>query len=323
MSLDKFRHHVNHLVHAHEPFLFMVDFEMKNPWVCPLADIDPSVVLFDINGKTNAPARTRGNHGVELKPKPISFESYAEKFSMVMKGLSYGDSFLTNLTIRTPLEASLDLKHIFFQTSARYKLWFNERFLVFSPEPFFKTANGWIFSYPMKGTIDASMPRAAERILGDQKEMSEHVTIVDLIRNDLSMVAKHVEVRKFRYVESIHSKGKTLLQVSSEIAGELDTVFRVDPGGALLSLLPAGSVSGAPKQKTVELIRSAEGEDRGFYTGICGIFDGQDFDTGVMIRFIEEKQKRYFYRSGGGITTMSNPLSEYQEALDKIYAPID
>ena len=86
-------------------------------------------------------------------------------------------------------------------------------------------------------------------------------------------------------------------------------------------LLPAGSVSGAPKKKTTEIIASAEGTPRGYYTGIAGLFDGRDLNSGVLIRFIEKRDNGYFYRSGGGITSFSEPLSEYNEMIDKIYVP--
>lgn len=151
--------------------------------------------------------------------------------------------------------------------------------------------------------------------------MAEHVTIVDLIRNDLSMIATDVRVNRFRYVERINAGGKDLLQVSSEISGKLMPHYYNDPSGALLSLLPAGSVSGAPKNRTIEVIRQAEGEERGFYTGICGLFDGKNLDSGVMIRFIEQSGLHLYYRSGGGITTQSDVFSEFQETQDKIYVP--
>jgi para-aminobenzoate synthetase component 1 len=87
--------------------------------------------------------------------------------------------------------------------------------------------------------------------------------------------------------------------------------------------LPAGSVTGAPKAKTVEIIKAAEQEPRGFYTGILGIFDGKQLDSGVMIRFIEKVDGRFFYRSGGGITTQSDCKAEYEEAINKIYVPVN
>ena len=174
----------------------------------------------------------------------------------------------------------------------------------------------------MKGTINARVEHAEQVILSDQKELAEHVTIVDLIRNDLSLVARDVAVERFRYVEKITSADGELLQVSSSIKGTVTPHYREHYGDLLLALLPAGSVSGAPKAKTVQFIAAAEGEPRGYYSGVFGIFDGNRLDSGVMIRFIEQWNGRYYYRSGGGITARSDADKEYQEAIDKIYVPI-
>ena len=175
----------------------------------------------------------------------------------------------------------------------------------------------------MKGTIDATTLNAKEKILNDPKELAEHVTIVDLIRNDISQVASNVRVERFRYVEEVKTHDRSLLQVSSEIVGDLPSDCASRIGDIIVSLLPAGSVSGAPKAKTLEIIREAEVVNRGYYTGVFGYFDGINLDSGVMIRFIEKDGDKLFYRSGGGITTQSNAKSEYQELIDKIYVPID
>jgi para-aminobenzoate synthetase component 1 len=174
----------------------------------------------------------------------------------------------------------------------------------------------------MKGTIDASISNAEEIILNDPKELAEHVTIVDLIRNDLSRISDAVKVNRFRYIDRITTSQKDLLQVSSEIEGELPSNFREKLGEMIATLLPAGSVSGAPKTKTVQIIGNAEQEDRGYYTGIFGYFDGINVDSAVIIRYIEKCNGKYFYRSGGGITAQSQARQEYQEALDKIYLPL-
>ena len=175
----------------------------------------------------------------------------------------------------------------------------------------------------MKGTIDAKIPNAKEKILTDPKELAEHITIVDLIRNDISQVASNVRVKRFRYIEEIKTHEKNLLQVSSEIVGDLEMDYASQIGNLIASLLPAGSVSGAPKSKTIEIIRMAEKEKRGYYTGVFGYFDGVNLDSGVMIRYIERSGDELFYRSGGGITTQSNVKAEYQELIDKVYVPID
>jgi para-aminobenzoate synthetase component 1 len=174
----------------------------------------------------------------------------------------------------------------------------------------------------MKGTIDASVEHAREIILNDEKELAEHTTIVDLIRNDLSMIASEVRVESFRYIEHISTNQKDLLQVSSKISGVLPSNYHTQIGTLLFMMMPAGSISGAPKKKTLEIILESEQYDRGYYTGVFGIFDGNRLDSGVMIRFIENIQGELYYKSGGGITSMSTPKLEYQEMIDKVYVPV-
>src|SRR5690606_17991853 len=145
-------------------------------------------------------------------------------------------------------------------------------------------------------TIDATTPDARQKILSDKKELAEHVTIVDLIRNDVSQVATKVSVARFRYVEELKTSTKNLLQVSSEITGQLPPDYRSHLGDILVKLLPAGSVSGAPKARTLEIIREAEGKLRGYYTGVFGWYDGNSLDSGVMIRYIEKNGEDYVYR---------------------------
>jgi para-aminobenzoate synthetase component I len=110
--------------------------------------------------------------------------------------------------------------------------------------------------------------------------------------------------------------------VSSEITGNLREDYKTMLGDILIQLLPAGSVSGAPKTKTLEIIKEVEAQKRGYYTGVFGCFNGKELDSGVMIRFIENKDGKYYYRSGGGITTQSVVALEYQEAIDKVYVPV-
>lgn len=322
MNISQFTSEMNRLGQQKVPFLFVVDFEMVNPFLIALNDVDSDKILFDVNGHTNTFPRLRTPQGMILEKLPVSAEEYQKKFNEVFRHLEYGDSFLTNLTVKTEIRLDAPLRDIFFNCRAKYKLLIEDHFLVFSPEIFVQIRDGKIFSYPMKGTIDASVIDAKEKLLHDRKEISEHVTIVDLIRNDLSQVSSNVHVTKFRYIDEIHTVSNTLLQVSSEIIGDLDDSYSLRLGDILVRLLPAGSVSGAPKPKTLEIIKDTESEKRGYYTGVFGIFNGKDLDSGVMIRFIEKANEKYFYRSGGGITTQSVVQSEYQEVIDKVYVPV-
>lgn len=322
MSFQDFTEQLDNWGQERTPFFFAVDFEMQHPFAYTLKDV-PGNVIYDINGITNNRAESPSPPLVRLTPSPESLEVYRQRFHQVQMQLTFGNSYLTNLTIRTPVKINQTLLDLFLLSKARYKLLYKNDFLVFSPETFVVSDGRMIRSNPMKGTIDASVPDAKNVILSDKKEMAEHVTIVDLIRNDLSLVASEVRVSKFRYIDEIKTSHKTLLQVSSEITGKLTDHYRFKFGSILAQLLPAGSVSGAPKQKTLEIINQAEQLPRGFYTGVCGIFDGEKFDSGVMIRFIERDGDNYYYRSGGGITGLSECVAEYQEAIDKVYVPVD
>jgi para-aminobenzoate synthetase component 1 len=319
--LADFIESMNRLGQEKVPFLFMVDFEMTNPLIVKLNEVDRQEILYSIQGFTNANISSPSG-SVSMEKWPGPFLDYKKKFDKVLGHLEYGDTFLTNLTVKTEVKLGCTLYDIFSQSKAKYKLLYKNQFLVFSPETFVHIKDGKIYAYPMKGTIDASIKNAQEKILSDKKELAEHTTIVDLIRNDLSQVASHVVVTRFRYIDEVRTREKNLLQVSSEICGELDADYANHLGSILLKLLPAGSVSGAPKPKTLEIIKAVEEEVRGYYTGVFGYFNGKDLDSGVMIRFIENSHDRYFYRSGGGITTQSDVESEYQETIDKVYVPV-
>lgn len=321
MELAEFVKTMNRWGQQKVPFLFIIDFEMMNPLILKLNEVDATEIFYSINGFTNV-VNEKHAETIVIEKLPGAFSSYKQKFDKVLAYLEYGDTFLTNLTIATEITFDGSLKDFFFQSSAKYKLLFKNQFLVFSPETFVQIKNGKIFSYPMKGTIDASLPNAKEKILSDKKELAEHVTIVDLIRNDLSQVSSSVNVNRFRYIDEVRTGSKNLFQVSSEVCGQLESDYTNHLGDILLKLLPAGSVSGAPKPKTLEIIKEIEEENRGYYTGVFGYYNGSELDSGVMIRFIENRAGKYFYRSGGGITTQSIVESEYQEAIDKVYVPV-
>lgn len=314
---------INQLGKERVPFLFIIDFDMVNPVILPLTEVDPNETLFSLSGITNAKGELPHlSDDFELKISPVLKERYIKAFNLVQKHIQHGDSFLLNLTLPSRINTSLSLKDIFLRSNARYKLWLKGRFVVFSPEIFIQISDGIISSFPMKGTIDASFTDAENKLLNSKKELAEHYTIVDLIRNDLSMVAKKVAVDRFRYIDEVKTNRGGLLQMSSEISGELPENYNECLGDMLNKILPAGSITGAPKKKTLEVIKDAEQYERGYYTGIFGIFDGHNVDSGVMIRYIEQTPEGLIYKSGGGITAQSNVDEEYQELIDKIYIPV-
>lgn len=301
------------------PFVFLIDFECQKP-LCWRMDTPIEDFRFNFQGITNDTFQHPLNQpAFELTKHPIDFEKYKEQFDAVKKEIEYGNSFLVNLTIPTPITTNYSLASIFQSAKAKYTCWLKDEFVCFSPETFVRIKNGKIYAYPMKGTIDANIPHAKEILLNNPKELAEHATIVDLIRNDLSTVADNVKVNRFRFYEELKTQNGTLGQVSSEIEGTLAENFKEKVGDLIFKLLPAGSVSGAPKTKTQQIIAQVEREDRGYYTGVAGYFDGTHLDSCVLIRYLQADQ---IYRSGGGITFQSDVQSEYQEILDKVYVPI-
>jgi para-aminobenzoate synthetase component I len=321
--LDKFIKMANEFGKLGKPFLFLVDFEMKKPVIIPLDDCKDQDVLFQVPGSHNSTDKVVKDRTINLRIFPMHKSDYAQAFQCSQDHLNAGNTYLLNITFPTPIKIDLSLQDIFVKAKAHYKLLYKDQFTIFSPECFIRTQNGYIYSYPMKGTIDANLPHAAQTILADKKETWEHNTIVDLIRNDLAMVAQNISVTKFRFLSEIHTIRKDLLQVSSEIRGELPIDWCESIGDMLATLLPAGSISGAPKQRTVEIIKEAEGTDRGYFTGVFGVFDGKEIDSAVNIRFIEKNGTDLHFRSGGGITANSDLDDEYKEMVNKVYVPID
>lgn len=314
--------YMNELGKSRLPFFFLVDFEMEAIQIMQLTAQLPEGISFCSPHFHFGIQPYRNNKKLSFSRSPVPFDDYNVLFKKVLKEINLGNSFLVNLTLPTPIGCNFSLSELYQCAHAKYKLLINDAFVVFSPETFVEIKDGIISSFPMKGTIDESVPNAAQNIRDNPKEIAEHHTIVDLIRNDLSMVARNVEVKKFRYIDRIPTNAGVLLQVSSEISGILPENYPEIIGSIIFTLLPAGSISGAPKCKTLDIISKVENQKRGYYTGICGFFDGQNLESAVMIRYIENIENSLQFRSGGGITFQSDALHEYQELIDKIYVPI-
>ena len=173
----------------------------------------------------------------------------------------------------------------------------------------------------MKGTIDTNLTDAKNILLNSKKELAEHTMVVDLLRNDLGKVANNIKVEEFRTFSKIVTKDRELFQTSSIISADLQNNWQEKIGDILSDLLPAGSITGTPKKSTIEILKNIENYDRGFYSGIFGIFDGINLQSFVLIRFIENINNELFYKSGGGITSDSIAKEEYEELLNKVYLP--
>ena len=304
------------------PFFFMVDFLLEKVEVFQENEIEEESLLIDFHNFKNIKTTEAENAEIELKILSESAEIYRKGFDFVQENLRQGNSYLTNYTMKSEIAINLTLKEIFYHSKAKYKVWYNDEFVFFSPETFVEIIDDQIYTHPMKGTIEASIENAVEILKNDVKEKAEHFTVVDLLRNDLSMVADEVQVDEFQRIDFIKTQQKDLYAMSSKISGKLKPEFQNKIGTVMKTLLPAGSILGAPKPKTLEIIAEAENYDRGFYTGVCGWFDGENLDSCVMIRFIEKENGKLFFKSGGGITHLSKFADEYQEMKNKIYVPI-
>ena len=372
---------INQLASQDEPFLFVINYQGDKAFIRLLSDINPEECLFDFERRGNLSHAwketwKKGTSEEEISEttwqiEPPLYEDYERSFNIVKSNIMAGNSYLTNLTCRVPVSCNLPLEEIFHRAKGKYKLLLRRKrtqaedkahlkeenieenltpFVCFSPETFVRIKGGRIYSYPMKGTLDASLPDAEKQLMEDQKEAAEHATIVDLIRNDLSRVAENVRVDKYRYIDVLHTNKGNILQTSSEISGRLPEDYPHHLGEILDAQLPAGSITGAPKDKTMQIIQEAEGYDRGFYTGIMGIYDQGELNSAVMIRFIEEEtspvdfetdgeknfkakegkasegkepkaSRELYFKAGGGITSKSDCQREYEEVIQKIYLP--
>ena len=378
---------INRLASQDEPFLFVINYQGDKAFIRLLSDIPPEECLFDFEGRRNFSHVRKETLKEEIPEvtwqiEPPLYKDYEQSFGIVKSNIMGGNSYLTNLTCKVPVNCNLSLEDIFYRAKGKYKLLLRRKrtqaedkahlkeeeevhlkeenideiltpFVCFSPETFIRIKGGRIYSYPMKGTLDASLPDAEKQLMEDRKEAAEHATIVDLIRNDLSRVAEDVRVDKYRYIDVLHTNKGDILQTSSEISGRLPEDYPHHLGEILDAQLPAGSITGAPKDKTMQIIQEAEGYDRGFYTGIMGIYDQGELNSAVMIRFIEEEtslvdfetdgeknfntsegkgdeasegkrdeaSRKLYFKAGGGITSKSDCRKEYEEVIQKIYLP--
>ncbi|HEX7583243.1 MAG TPA: aminodeoxychorismate synthase component I [Prolixibacteraceae bacterium] len=311
---------MNELGAQGKPFAFVIDFDFKKPLIFDISDT--TGLLWKTPESANYLPENIQKKQIDWSVHPIDFERYKQAFDQVQHHIHNGDTYLLNLTMPSRVETNLSTEEIFHRSDAPYKVWLKDQFVCFSPEIFVRINDGIISSYPMKGTIDARIENAEHLLLNDEKEIAEHHTIVDLIRNDLSMVASEVKVDRFMYIDRISTNQGDLLQMSSQISGKLSENYQQSIGTILSKLLPAGSISGAPKLKTIEIIRETEFYDRGYYTGIFGVFDGKNLDSCVLIRYLEQDGDHLVFKSGGGITFLSDCKTEYNEIIQKVYVPI-
>ena len=322
LELSAFKKKMSDFAVKQTPFFFLIDFELQKPVLCTLDQASALGYFFEIKGFRNFDQKKLGGQFSPIEINPVSRKKYSKAYDRVIDEIHKGNTFLLNLTFPSEIKTDTSLEDVFHLAKAPYKLYSEDKFVVYSPECFVKIKDGYVYSYPMKGTIDANVPDAENLLEKNQKEINEHNTIVDLIRNDLSKIAKEVTVTRFRYLDKIKTQKNEIFHTSSEIRGKLPENWKENIGDILMDMLPAGSICGAPKEKTVDIIQQVEGQERGYYTGVFGYFDGENLESAVSIRYLEKKEDKLWYRSGGGITFLSAEEEEYKELIEKIYVPV-
>lgn len=204
--------------------------------------------------------------------------------------------------------------YLFFYDYGEYKL------MGSSPEAQLIIKDGKAIMHPIAGTFrrtgdDIEDQQKADELLLDPKENAEHVMLVDLARNDLSTVCSNVHVNQFRHIQYYSH----VIHLVSEVIGEVGENY--NPFDILFRTFPAGTLSGAPKYKAMQLINSYEPANRSFYGGAIGFmgFDGT-CNHAIMIRTLLSKNNTLFYQAGAGVVAASNPESELQEVTNKLNA---
>ena len=193
-----------------------------------------------------------------------------------------------------------------------------------SPETLVKLENGVLHTFPLAGTrprgkTEEEDKRLEEELLADEKELAEHNMLVDLGRNDLGKISEFgsVEVEKLRSIE----RYSHVMHIGSTVRGKIAEGY--DALSAIEAVLPAGTLSGAPKIRACQLIGELENNKRGIYGGAIGYIDFTgNMDTCIAIRIAYKKNGKVFVRSGAGIVADSVPEKEFEECLNKAKAVI-
>ena len=259
-----------------------------------------------------------------------------EYMEMVEKGKKYiyeGDIFQVVLSNRLEADFAGSLFDTYRQLRAMnpspYMFYFDidgTEIAGASPETLVKLDNGNLYTFPLAGTRPRGKTPQEDRdleagLLKDEKELAEHNMLVDLGRNDLGKISRFGSVEVLDYMSVM--RYSHVMHISSTVKGRIDDL-RYDAEDAVAAVLPAGTLSGAPKIRACEIINELEKNKRGIYGGAIGYIDfAGNMDTCIAIRFAVKKDGKVFVRSGAGIVADSDPATEYQESLNKAQAVVN
>ncbi|MBO5371828.1 MAG: anthranilate synthase component I [Lachnospiraceae bacterium] len=282
--------------------------------------------------QTGTEKKSRGGHLTGEVTPLFDKKSYCDMVEKAKHYIREGDIFQIVLSNRlsAPFEGSLLNAYRLLRTMnpSPYMFYFSGTDMEVagaSPETLVKLENGVLHTFPLagtrpRGTTEAEDKALEEELLADKKELAEHNMLVDLGRNDLGKISKFGTVQ----VEKLHSieRYSHVMHIGSTVRGEILEEF--DALDAIEAVLPAGTLSGAPKIRACQLIAELENNKRGIYGGAIGYIDFTgNMDTCIAIRIAYKKNGKVFVRSGAGIVADSVPEKEYEECINKAKAVVN
>ncbi len=282
---------------------------------------------------TNHPGERNYSGKLKSEFKPLfSKKEYCQMVEEAKKHIYEGDIFQVVLSNRLEAEfegSLLDTYRILRMTNpSPYMFYFSSDTMEMagaSPETLVKLQDGILHTFPLAGTRKRGKTKEEDatlenELLSDEKELAEHNMLVDLGRNDLGKISKFGTVKVERYKDILHFSH--VMHIGSTVRGELrEDCTAVD---AIEAVLPAGTLSGAPKLKACEIINKLENNKRGVYGGAIGYLDFKgNMDTCIAIRLVFKKNGKVFIRSGAGIVADSVPEKEYDECINKAKAVVE
>ena len=259
----------------------------------------------------------------------VSKEEYCKLVEKTKEYIVDGDIFQAVISrqFSSPYEGSLINPYRVLRTTnpSPYMVYMkidDDEIMSTSPETLVRLENGRLTTFPVAGSRPRGLTEEEDQeleadLLSDEKELSEHNMLVDLGRNDLGRISKFDSVEVTKYM-MIHKYSK-IMHICSQVEGDIRD--DCDALSAIESVLPAGTLSGAPKIRACEIIEELESEERGVYGGALGYLDFTgNMDTCIAIRMAVKKDGRVYVQAGGGIVADSIPENEYQESANKAAA---
>lgn len=256
-------------------------------------------------------------------------DEYCSLVERIKEYILDGDIFQAVLSRQfvTPYEGSLMNAYRVLRTTnpSPYMVYMNidgDEIMSTSPETLVRLQNGRLTTFPVagsrpRGKTEEDDKKLEQELLADEKELSEHNMLVDLGRNDLGKISKYSSVEVTEYM-MIHRYSK-IMHICSQV--ESNILLDRDGYSAIEAVLPAGTLSGAPKIRACEIIEELEKEPRGIYGGALGYLDFTgNMDTCIAIRMAVKKEGKVYVQAGGGIVADSVPEKEYEESANKALA---